>query len=166
MEDIVTPRMRIRALRRSDLRELHRLYGDPEVMSHITGRPRTVWETGRRLRKDLRLHRVHGFGLCLAIRADDERVLGRVGLEPRVTDSGMEGELAWMLHREFRGRGYATEAATALLDWGWAHGLSRIYAETDPANGASLRVMNRIGLVQVGRSGSDLVFDAIEPRGR
>ncbi|MEM7415702.1 MAG: GNAT family N-acetyltransferase [Gemmatimonadota bacterium] len=160
MEELKTARMTIRPLQRSDLRELHRLYGDEEVMTYITGRPRTPRETARRLRKDLRHHRDHGFGLCLMLDHAEDRVLGRVGLEPRVTDLGTEGELAWMLHREYRGVGYATEAAGALIEWGRARGLARIYAETDPENAASIRVMSRLGMQPAGRNGRDLVFVA------
>lgn len=89
---------------------------------------------------------------------DNDAVVGRFGVEPKVTDRGLEGELAWMLHREHRGRGYATEAARALIDFARTLGLARIFAVTDPANAASLRVMQRLGLVEVEGQDGERVF--------
>jgi RimJ/RimL family protein N-acetyltransferase len=46
---------------------------------------------------------------------------------------------------EFRGRGLATEAATAVLDWAERHGVD-VYASIRPPNPASVRVLEKIGM--------------------
>jgi RimJ/RimL family protein N-acetyltransferase len=72
--------------------------------------------------------------------------IGRLGL--KVADPARrEGELSYTLHRAHWGRGSIPEAARALLDVGLAEfGLHRVWADCDPANGASIRVLEKLGL--------------------
>lgn len=59
------------------------------------------------------------------------------------------GELAWMLHKAYWHRGYATEAAEAVRDFAFASlGLKKLYAHCDSRNLASARVMERLGMVR------------------
>ena len=56
-------------------------------------------------------------------------------------------EIGWRIARPFWGRGYATEAARAALEFGFGRlGLERIVAFTTPANTRSLRVMEKLGM--------------------
>jgi [ribosomal protein S5]-alanine N-acetyltransferase len=49
------------------------------------------------------------------------------------------------------GRGYANEAVTALLDWGFGHlELNRVEADIDPRNAASARALERLGFMREG----------------
>jgi RimJ/RimL family protein N-acetyltransferase len=57
-------------------------------------------------------------------------------------------EVGWRLHPDQWGRGYATEAATASLDLGFASGLTEIVAFTTTLNTRSQAVMERIGMVR------------------
>lgn len=146
MHSLETERLLLRPLTRQDFRALHSLYGDEELMRYIIGRARTPLETRARLKKDIRLHRDFGFGLCLGLERATGALVGRYGLEPR--EGGRTGELAWMTRRDLRGVGLATEAGRALIEYGTRElGLSRIFAETHPGNEASIRVMDRLGLV-------------------
>jgi len=55
-------------------------------------------------------------------------------------------EVGWRLGSEHRGKGYATEAATAALDWGFDDlGLDEIVSIYEPDNLPSGRVMDRLG---------------------
>jgi RimJ/RimL family protein N-acetyltransferase len=77
-------------------------------------------------------------------RQEDGQVIGFVGLICR--DQG-QGEIGWALGVEHRGRGYATEAARALMDYGFKTlGLHRIHADTSSDNLASWRLMERLGM--------------------
>jgi RimJ/RimL family protein N-acetyltransferase len=56
-------------------------------------------------------------------------------------------EIGWRLAREHWGRGYATEAARAAIDFGFTQaGVDEIVAFTVPANTRSLRVMAKLGM--------------------
>lgn len=57
------------------------------------------------------------------------------------------GELGWILSPGYQGRGYATEAARALIEWGReALGVRHFIAHCDAENAASQAVMDRLGL--------------------
>ena len=56
-----------------------------------------------------------------------------------------EPELAYELLRRFHGRGYATEAARALVDAAAATGRHRLWSTVRPWNVASLRVLEKLG---------------------
>jgi len=59
-------------------------------------------------------------------------------------------EIGWRLVREHWGRGYATEAARAVVDWAFAtFPVDRILALADPANDASIAVMRRLGMTRL-----------------
>jgi RimJ/RimL family protein N-acetyltransferase len=64
-------------------------------------------------------------------------IIGRGTLE--------EPELAYEILPHAHGRGYATEAARAVLDAAFATGRQRIWATIRPWNGASLRVLDKLG---------------------
>lgn len=61
-----------------------------------------------------------------------------------------EVEIGWHLHPDSWGRGYASEAARALLDHAFAHGLPEVLAVTDLDNVRSQAVMARVGLADRG----------------
>jgi len=65
-------------------------------------------------------------------------------------------EVAWRLARAYWGKGYATEAAQAALDYGFEQlGLDEIVALTVPANWRSRRVMERLGMTRVPKDDFD-----------
>jgi RimJ/RimL family protein N-acetyltransferase len=142
MDPILTARLRLRPLTLDDLRPLHALLGDHGTMRFISGIGNTPWQTRARLRLDVGLHATFGFGLCLAEWRESGEAIGRAGIVPHCGRHGVEGELAWLFAPSWRGRGLATEAGAALIDFARS-GLSlhRLYAEAHPDNIASIRVM-------------------------
>lgn len=56
-------------------------------------------------------------------------------------------EIGWTLHPDFMGQGYATEAASAVLELAFERlRLHRVFAELDPRNDASVRLCRRLGM--------------------
>lgn len=82
-----------------------------------------------------------------------DRVVGMALLVP-IPSSGSgernDYEIGWHLHPDVWGRGYATEAASALVDRAWAAGLPDLVAVTDPDNEPSQRVCRRLGMADLG----------------
>ncbi len=77
------------------------------------------------------------------------RLVGIAGLQP--LDGGPEVELTYALEPSSWGRGYATEAAAAALEYGFAEaGLSRIVGIAAAKNEASLRVLRKLGMRSLG----------------
>ena len=73
------------------------------------------------------------------------RVIGSVPLL-RLPDGDGEVEIGWHLHPDAWGRGYASEAARAILRHGFTGGLEQIHAVTHLTNVASQAVCRRIGM--------------------
>jgi len=81
-------------------------------------------------------------------RKEDGKVIGLLGL---IRQDHGQGEMGWVLGVEYRGQGYATEAARALMDYGFnTLGLHRIHADTSTDNVASWRMMERLGMRREG----------------
>ena len=56
-------------------------------------------------------------------------------------------EIGWSIHPDYQGKGYASEAAAALLEYGFKRlNLHRVVATCDTRNAASMRVMEKIGM--------------------
>lgn len=59
----------------------------------------------------------------------------------------MEGELGWIISKDYWGKGYATEAAEAMIDFGLKHlNIHRFIAHCDSENVNSYRVMEKLGM--------------------
>ena len=71
----------------------------------------------------------------------------------------VEWELAYGVRRDRWGLGYATEAARACVNYGFENlALERIVADVEPQNVASIRVLEKVGFVRVGGSGTTLLY--------
>lgn len=147
---ITTERLILRRFEHRDAEDLLRFASHPSVARIVVELEAT--EAGVREYIDMKnSYQPFERGKCfdLAIeRKDDGRVLGILSLICR--DHG-QGQIGWALAVDCRGRGYATEAAKALVAYGFnTLGLHRIWADTSAANTASWRLMERIGMRQEG----------------
>ena len=147
-----TERLALRRFTAADLEPLLGVFGDPEVMRYVGAERRPL----RRSQVSALMSRSgadwseHGFGLLAIVERDSGRLSGEAGLQH--LEAGPDIELGYTLARAAWGGGYATEAARAVLRWGFAglH-LHRIVAVADPANAASLRVLDKLGMTRRGR---------------
>jgi RimJ/RimL family protein N-acetyltransferase len=89
-----------------------------------------------------------GFGLYALERVDDAGFIGYCGL---IVGRGSisEPEIAYELLSRFHGRGYATEAASAVVEAARATGRRRLVATVGPTNAASFRVLKKVGFAPV-----------------
>ena len=148
-----TKRLRIRPFEpKRDAEELHELWGNPEAMRFIPGgASRSVEETRQRLVRALEQGR-DGFGFWALELRGTGRLVGAVGLFPLGWE-GPEVELAYHIVPSAWNRGYASEAAGALLEAAWRETeLDQIVAVALPAHGASTRVRRKLGLTREGRA--------------
>lgn len=145
---IATQRLRLRAWRDEDLEPFAALNADPRVMEHF---PKTL----NRAESDARAARIrdhfaqHGFGYWAVEAVREANFIGFVGLEvPRFQAHFTPCvEIGWRLAYEHWGKGYATEAARAALEFGFFKlGLNEIVSSTVPANRRSWSVMERLGM--------------------
>lgn len=154
---IGTPRLILRRWRDGDRAAFAAMNADPEVMRFYE-RSLTRAESDARIDRLERHLDDHGFGEFAVERRADGAFLGMVGLAtldaPVPLAPGVE--VAWQLARHAWGQGYATEAARAAMDDGFARlGLDRIVAFTARPNLPSQAVMARLGMIRR----PDLDFD-------
>jgi len=85
-------------------------------------------------------------GLVVELKAEG-RVIGHVGIGVVKTGDDRQGTIGWLLGRKYQGQGFATEAARALVTFGFDQlGLHRISARTGSDNVRSWHVMKRLGM--------------------
>jgi RimJ/RimL family protein N-acetyltransferase len=137
-----TERLRLRPMEPRDLDDLVALHADPEVTEFI--RPLDAGQARERLRRDGEEWRQRGHGLLAVIERTNGAFLGRCGLKhwPQFDET----ELGWALRRDAWGRGYATEAGRACIEWGFELDVPYLTAMISPANVRSARVAERLGL--------------------
>ena len=143
-----TERLILRRLRMDDLEALSALYRDHELRRYFPEGVLSLEETQRELDWFLNGHPVHPeLGLWASIEKETGAFIGRCGLLPWDIEGRHEVEVAYLLDRRYWGRGLATEAARAIIQYGFERlNLERLIALIDPENLASRRVAERIGM--------------------
>jgi ribosomal-protein-alanine N-acetyltransferase len=143
-----TERLVLREFVPGDVAWLAPMLGDPETLDHWE-RPLTVAESEAWIDRSLELYARDGYGLW-AVELRGGGPLGDCGLWRRQIDGEWEVELGYHFARRHWGNGYATEAATACVEFAKSSGIDRLVALILPANVRSQGVARRVGL-QPGR---------------
>lgn len=149
---ISTERLVLRHLDDRDLDKLHEMLSDAKTMQYYR---RTYDRLGakRWLESIYAGYQLHGYSFFAAERRTDGAFVGQIGLlHWDDVDGRVDVEVAYMLHRNYWGCGYATEAARACRDWGFNHlGLDRVVSFIAVENLPSIAVAVRNGMRQVKR---------------
>jgi ribosomal-protein-alanine N-acetyltransferase len=143
-----TEQLILRQLESDDLENLYSLYSDPEVRRYFPEGTLTYEETKAELEWFLNGHPQHPeLGLWATILKETGRFIGRCGLLPWMIDGQDEVEVAYLLDKAVWGQGLGTEAAQAVLDYGFeALQIPRLICLIDRDNRASIRVAEKIGM--------------------
>jgi RimJ/RimL family protein N-acetyltransferase len=142
-----TPRLLLRQFEPSDTAALRPILADPDVMRFSVSGPLDAAAVGDWMRRVADSYALYGFGHWAVVRRADERLLGFCGLSMQVLDDGRQVEIGYRLAPDVWRHGYGTEAATSARDYGFESvGLERLIAIIDPANFASLRVAEKLGM--------------------
>ena len=146
-----TARLRLRPRTLADTEDCVRLDREPGTLRWVDWPLATGgWDDAAAHRALIRARTLHpyppGMGYWVVARREHPaEFLGWVLLIPEDT-TGPEVEIGWRLLRAARGRGYATEAAAALLRHGFGTlGLARVVAEMHRANGPSNALARKLG---------------------
>ena len=155
---ILTPRLVLREFTADDWRAVLAYQRDPRYLRFYPWADRTEAEVRAFVQmfldqQDDRPRRK--FQLAIALgddgRADGGRLIGNCGLR-RSAQNEWEGDIGYELAPEHWGHGYATEAAQAMVDFGFRElGLRRVSSWCIADNTASANVLERLGLKLEGR---------------
>lgn len=148
MKILETDRLILRHLLPTDLDSLFALYSDQEVRRYFPEGTLTYQETREELEWFLNGHPDHPeLGLWATIHKETNQFIGRCGLLPWTIDQRPEVEVAYLLGKEYWGQGLGTEAARAIVKYGFETlGLSRLICLIDRDNQASIKVASKIGM--------------------
>ena len=143
---LTTGRLRVRALTTGDAAFIVALLNDPAFIRHIGDRGvRSDADAREYLAKGpLGSYERHGFGLCAVDLAATGEPIGICGLLLRPDLPGPDLGFAFL--PAFRARGYAFEAASAVMADAYARlGLETLLAIVNPENTESIRLLDRLG---------------------
>lgn len=143
-----TKRLYFRCLTMDDLDDLFTLYHSPDVRKYYSEGIPNYEETRRELEWIVdKCYPKYGFGMWATIYKETGKFIGRCGLCPMDIEGNEEIEVAYMLDRDYWGHGLATEAAQAILNYGFERlGLKHLICVINPGNLASARVAEKIGM--------------------
>ena len=143
-----TRRLRLTRLDPSDAGDLVSVLGDDQLYVFTGGRPPTLAELEERYRAQLAGSPSEGeiWHNWIIRLIGDGAAVGFV--QATVTD--VEADIAWLIGVDWQGRGFATEAATAMIEWLGAGGTRRLVAHIHPDHAASRKVAAALGLVPTG----------------
>lgn len=144
---IRSERLELEPLTVADADEMVAVLGDPRLYEFIGGEPPTLDDVRDRYRALTAGHSPDGReewrNWTVRTRADG-RAIGTV--QATILDGGREAMIAWLIGVPWQGRGFATEAVSALIRWLEGRGVSSISANIRPDHGASAAVASRVGL--------------------
>jgi RimJ/RimL family protein N-acetyltransferase len=148
MRILETDRLILRRLVPDDLDDLYALYRDPEIRHYFPEGTLTYEETKEELEWFLNGHPERPeLGLWATIHKGTDRFIGRCGLLPWTIEQRSEVEVAYLLAKEYWGHGLGTEAAQAIVHYGFEQlRLPRLICMIDPQNQASAKVARNIGM--------------------
>jgi [ribosomal protein S5]-alanine N-acetyltransferase len=137
---IETERLRIRLLTAEDWQDVHAYTSDPVVMTYLPEDVMTEEQTRQfivmSMTEDARTY---------AVDLREDRLIGHIGFHPWYAPRIYE--IGWVFHPRYQGQGYATEAAAAMLRYGFESlQVHRVIATCQPENAASSRVMEKLGM--------------------
>lgn len=147
---ITTSRLMLRRWRSDDVEPFAAMCGDPEVMRYIgSGDTRTFEQAAASILAFERGWEEKRYGLFAVELMASNQLIGFTGLaEPTFLPDIMPAvEVGWRFARHSWGKGYATEAAQAVLDFGLVElGLPEIVSIHQVGNDASCRIMQKLGM--------------------
>lgn len=148
-----TARLILRPYRADDLSAVYDIQSRPEVTRYLLFEARNLNQVRTALEERIRAGMPHHDGshliLILALAVvlpETEAVIGDVVLFQQSREH-RQGELGYMFHPDYGGKGYATEAARMMLRLGFEnYRLHRIVGRIDARNAPSARVLERLGM--------------------
>ena len=145
-----TERLILRRYEARDLEDLYEYLSDPQVVAFEPYKPMNR----EAVRENLQWRMSTEEMIAVELR-DTGKMIGNVYLGKREQNAL---ELGFVFHRAYWGNGYATESCAALVERAFAMGVHRIYAECDPENPGSWKLLERLGFRREGHLRKNVWF--------
>lgn len=132
-----TERLILRRFSEDDLNDLFEYLSDDEVVKYEPYKAMTLEETRGNLE-----WRIGTEEMIAVVLKGENKLIGNVYLGKREFEAL---EIGYVFNREFWGKGYAREACEAVIAHSFKNGIHRIFAECDPENVNSWRLLEALG---------------------
>jgi RimJ/RimL family protein N-acetyltransferase len=146
---IETDRLTLRPFVADDFDAFHAMQSDEEVARYLYGEPKSPAESCDHLARKSAgsAWAAEGDWLSAAVvERESAIVVGDLSLR-WVSERDRTAEIGFIFDPRHQGKGFATEAARALIDWAFgAGGLHRVVGRTEARNTASSRVLEKLGM--------------------
>ncbi|MBQ8238841.1 MAG: GNAT family N-acetyltransferase [Oscillospiraceae bacterium] len=134
---VETERLILRRFREHDLQDLHEYLSDPEVVAFEPYKSMNMNEVRENLAWRISTEEM----IAVELKATG-KLIGNVYLGKRDFESL---EIGFVFNSKYQHQGYARESCEKLIGLAFAAGVHRIYAECDPENQSSWRLLERLG---------------------
>lgn len=152
---VETERLYLRKMTQEDFADLSKHLQDPEVM-YAYEHPFSDIEIQEGIDKQLQRYEEDGFGVLAVILKESGELIGQCGLSMQPCEGRKLPEIGYIFQKEYWGKGYATEAATACKKYAFEElGIKEVYSLIKEDNIASQNVELRNGMSVVGRFSKD-----------
>lgn len=145
-----TERLILRRYREGDLQDLYEYLSNPKVVEYEPYKPMSMEEV-----KDNLAWRISTEEMIAVELKSNHKMIGNVYLGKRDFDSL---EIGYVLNDTYWGKGYAKESCEAMIQWAFANGAHRIYAECDPKNKSSWGLLEKMGFEREGHLKENVYF--------
>ncbi|MBN1699995.1 MAG: GNAT family N-acetyltransferase [Spirochaetales bacterium] len=136
----------IRELASDDVNELSEVLSDPRLMIYYP-RPFTRDEIIQWIDRNIGSYKRYNYGLWAVILKENEDFLGDCGITIQEIEGRLLPEIGYHIKRAYCGKGYATEAAAACIDYAFHRlNIDTLYMFTKLDNIPSIRVGEKIGM--------------------
>lgn len=149
-----TERLILRGFRLSDLADLHEFLSDEETVRFEPYNPMDMEEAEKAL-----AWRLESDEMIAVELKESGKLIGNVYLGKR---EFLSLEIGYVFNRAFWGKGYALESCHALMEQAFSDGAHRIYAECDPLNDNSWRLLEALGFTREAHLHSNVYFQKDE----
>ncbi|MEO1252117.1 MAG: GNAT family N-acetyltransferase [Pseudomonadota bacterium] len=152
---IESERLILRGHRLTDFASIRDMWGDPEVTRYIGGKPRPEEDAWIKFLRASGFWVHLGYGYWIVEEKEGGHIVGEIGfgdfkraMRPLLTGNM---EAGWAFAASAHGKGYATEALRAALDWASRNFPDEtIHCIIEKENAASLRVAEKCGFSYIG----------------
>lgn len=132
-----TERLLLRRYEKEDLQDLLEYLSDMEVVKYEPYKPMSFDEAKENLE-----WRISTDEMIAIESKDSHKMIGNVYMGKREFEAV---EMGYVLNRNFWGYGYAAESCRACIQQAFSNGIHRIYAECDPCNQRSWKLLETLG---------------------
>lgn len=146
--ELETTRLRLEPFELAHFDGLRAMENDPEIMRYISnGVVKTPEETLASIELIQSRWQQYGFSWWAMREKASGEIVGACCLQHLANQYGAPLEIGWRLNANYHGKGFATEAAQAMVKFAVEHvGVNYLVAVADPENAASQKVMQRLGM--------------------